>query len=61
MGGLRTFDDYYEIGPNPFMSYHRVKLDVAELWHQRLGHLNFKYLYRASKEELMLDLPKLWH
>lgn len=47
------------LGASATMSCNRVKLDEAELWHQRLGHLNFKDLYRASKEELMLKLSKL--
>ena len=28
MGGLRTFDNCHGIGPSPFMSNNRVKLDV---------------------------------
>lgn len=36
MGGLRMFDNCYGIGLILFMSCNRVKLNVAELWHQRL-------------------------
>jgi len=34
-------------------------LDEVELWHQRVGHLNFKYLSEAVKKEFIVGLHKL--
>lgn len=33
--------------------------DETNIWHHRLGHLNFKDLARLSKKEIVKDLPKL--
>jgi hypothetical protein len=58
-GGVRTSDNCYGIGLSTSLSCKHAKLDMAELWHQRLGHLNFKDLYKASKDELICDLSML--
>jgi transposase InsO family protein len=34
-------------------------LDTRELWHQRLGHINFHDLVKVSKTEAIVDLPKI--
>ncbi|XP_059441941.1 uncharacterized protein LOC132174272 [Corylus avellana] len=59
MGGVRTSDNCNGIGPTTSLSCKHAKLDIEKLWHQRLGHLNFKDLYKAPMDELMSDLPKL--
>lgn len=59
MEGVRTSDNCYGIGPTTSLSCRHAKLDIADLWHQRLGPLNFKDLYKASQHELINDLPKL--
>ena len=44
--GHRIVDNYYAINPNsktPLMC-NRAKLDPAELWHRRLGHINIGIL-----------------
>ena len=42
----RIVDNCYAINPNfktPLMCS-RIKLDLTELWHRRLGHINYKDL-----------------
>ncbi|XP_022853916.1 uncharacterized protein LOC111375345, partial [Olea europaea var. sylvestris] len=36
-----------------------AKIDVSELWHKRLGHLNYKSLVQLAKKELVDGLPKI--
>ena len=38
---------------------HRTLLDGVELWHQRLGHVNFKDLHRITQHEIVRGVPKL--
>ena len=59
MGGVRTSDSCYGIGPSTSLSCKHAKLDVPELWHQCFGHLNFNDLYKVSKDDLICGLPKL--
>lgn len=33
--------------------------DEPNLWHQRVGHLNFRDLARLNKKEITKDFPKL--
>ena len=37
----------------------KVDLDDTKLWHERLGHLNFKSLRKLSDTGAVHDLPKL--
>jgi hypothetical protein len=59
MGGLKTADNCYEVEPITTLSCNRTKFHEVELWHQRLGHLNFKDLSKAAKKDFILGLPKL--
>ena len=36
-----------------------VHTDETDLWHKRLGHVHYQNLYRLSKRELIIGLPKL--
>lgn len=45
IGGQRTSNNCYGIGPDIPLKCNTAKLDEVELWHQRLGHLNFKDLF----------------
>ncbi|XP_059428598.1 uncharacterized protein LOC132162380 [Corylus avellana] len=38
---------------------HKVSIDIGELWHQRLGHLNYHDLVKIAKKEAINDLPKI--
>ncbi|CAL8162540.1 unnamed protein product [Prunus armeniaca] len=41
------------------MVYNKVVNETNALWHQRLGHMNFRDLYKLSKKELVSGLPKV--
>jgi hypothetical protein len=36
-------------------------MDIGELWHQRLGHLNYHDLIKIAKKEAVTNLPKINH
>ena len=36
-----------------------TKLDVTELWHRRLGHINYKDLAHITNNDLVRGIPKL--
>ncbi|XP_022891922.1 uncharacterized protein LOC111406778 [Olea europaea var. sylvestris] len=36
-----------------------AKIDASELWHKRLGYLNYKSLVQLAKKELVDGLPKI--
>ncbi|XP_022843115.1 uncharacterized protein LOC111366633 [Olea europaea var. sylvestris] len=57
--GVRTSDNCYGVLPNSNYVCRSAKIDVSELWHKRLGHLNYKSLEQLSKKELVDGLPKL--
>lgn len=56
--GLRIVDNCYGVSPIVRLSCHRALLDETELWHQRLGHINFRDLAKSSKRELVDGLPR---
>jgi hypothetical protein len=33
--------------------------DISRLWHERFGHLNFKYMQQLSKKEMVIRLPDI--
>ncbi|XP_022866024.1 uncharacterized protein LOC111385832 [Olea europaea var. sylvestris] len=57
--GVRTSDNCYGVLPNSNYVCRSVKIDVSELWHKRLGHLNYKSLEQLAKKELVDGLPKI--
>ena len=32
--------------------------EVSKLWHEIIGHLNYKYLFDLSEKEMVIGLPK---
>ena len=51
--GHRTVDNCYAINPNsrtPLVCS-RVKLDPTELWHRKLGHINYRDLVHLVNSE----------
>jgi hypothetical protein len=62
MGGERTSDNYYGI-PNlssdSQIICNKATIDESELWHQRLGHLNFTNMFKIASKEAVEDLPKV--
>lgn len=59
--GAGTSDNCYVIDPNSQQgnTYLLTQKDETNLWHQILGHLNFRDLVRLSKNGIVKDLPKL--
>ena len=55
--GNRTTNNCYEVVPTS-ISYRSARVDMLELWHQRLGHANFKQVAKVSKLEAVEGLPK---
>jgi len=62
MGGERTSDNCYGI-PNlssdSQIICNKATIDESELWHQRLGHLNFTNMFKIASKEAVKDLPKM--
>jgi hypothetical protein len=62
MGAERTSDNCYGI-PNLFADSqiicNKATIDESELWHQRLGHLNFTNMFKIASKEVVKDLPKM--
>ncbi|XP_022873961.1 uncharacterized protein LOC111392800 [Olea europaea var. sylvestris] len=57
--GVRTSDNCYRVLPNSNYVCRSAKMDMSELWHKRLGHLNYKSLVQLAKKELVNGLPKI--
>ncbi|XP_022867210.1 uncharacterized protein LOC111386939 [Olea europaea var. sylvestris] len=57
--GVRTTDNCYGVLPNSNYVCRSAKIDVSELWHKSLGHLNYKSLVQLAKKELVDGLPKI--
>ena len=56
--GNKTTDNCYRVVPIAKTSYRSAWVDMLELWHQRLGHANFKQVAKVSKLEAVEGLPK---
>ena len=56
--GNKTIDNCYGVVPMSKISCRSARVDVLELWHQRLGHANFKQVAKISKLEAIEGLPK---
>ena len=56
--GYKTIDNCYGVVPTPNISCRSAQVDVLELWHQSLGHENFKQVAKVSKLEAVVGLPK---
>jgi hypothetical protein len=59
MGGERTTDNCYGLSTLPQVSCNKATLDKEELWHQRLGHMNYADLAKAAKRGAIIDLPTM--
>ena len=59
MRGERTNDNCYCILPKPYHACNSAKLEDFDLWHHRLGHMNFRDLSYLSNHEIVKGLPKL--
>jgi hypothetical protein len=62
MGGERTAYNYYGLSSltsEPQIKCNKVIVVNCELWHQRLGHLNYNDLIKIANKEVIKDLPKI--
>ena len=55
--GERSNDNCYLLSNESFCG--RTNVDSTELWHAKLGHMNFKDMIKLSKRGLVRGLPKL--
>jgi len=59
MKSTRTLDYYYEVSTLATLGCHKVILDDTDIWHQYLGHINFKDLLKIFEREAVCGLPNL--
>jgi len=62
MGGDKIADNCYGLpglNSDPQIICNKATLDVSELWHQRLGHLNFIDMLMITSKDIVKDLPKM--
>ncbi|KAL6345648.1 hypothetical protein AAG906_017383 [Vitis piasezkii] len=66
MIGLRTSDNCYVVCQNPSISSSSSsivcgssKVESINLWHRRLGHLNYRDLMKVAHNEVIKEIPKL--
>jgi len=62
MGRERTTSNCYglpSLTSNPHIICNKTTVDDSELWHQRLGHLNFTDMLKIASKEIVKDLPKM--
>ena len=65
MIGLRTFNNCYVVCQNHSTSSSSSfvcgssKVESIDLWHYRLGHLNYRDLMKVANNEVIKGIPKL--
>jgi hypothetical protein len=62
MGGEMTIDNCYGLPgltSEPHIICNKALVDDNELWHQRLGHLNFTNMLKIAIMEIVKDLPMI--
>ena len=59
ISGVRTLDNCYRLVPDADIVCNSIRLPNEDLWHQRIGHANYKHLLIVSKHESILGIPKL--
>ena len=58
INSVRTLDKYYGLVPDADIVCNSICLPNEHLWHQRIGHASYKYLFIVSKHESVLGIPK---
>ena len=58
ISGVRILDNCYELVPDADIMCNSIGLPNEHLWHQRMGHANYKHLSIVFKHELVLGIPK---
>jgi hypothetical protein len=62
MGEERTADNCYglpSLTADPQILCNKATIDDSELWHQRLGHLNFTDMLKITSKDIVKDLAKM--
>ena len=59
ISGIHTLDNCYGLVTNVDIVCNSIHFPNEDLWHQRMGHANYKHLSIVSKHELVLGIPKL--
>jgi hypothetical protein len=62
MGGEMTSDNCNglpSLSSDSQIICNKATIDDNELWHQRLGHLNFTDMLKIASKEVVKDLPKM--
>jgi hypothetical protein len=62
MRGERIADNFYGLfglTSDPQIICNKATIDDNELWHQRLGHLNFTDMLKIASKDIVKDLPKI--
>ena len=58
MKGLKTTNNCYGVIPKPSIACRNARVNLLELWHQRLGHANYKQVAKVSKLEAVVAFSK---
>ena len=58
ISGFRTLNNCYGLVLDADIVCNSIRLPNEHLWHQRMGHANYKHLSIVSKHELVLGIPK---
>ena len=56
--GFQSLDNYYTL-TSPSHTCHKIDSDNTKLWHERIGHLNYKSLKKLSDIGTICGLPKV--
>lgn len=48
MGWETMVDNCYDLSPDPQNTCNKATINTGELWHQRLGHLNYNELVKVA-------------
>lgn len=56
---IRTGDNYHILGNGRSNTCLISQKDETSLWHQRLGHVNYRNLSKLIRKDLVLGIPKL--
>jgi len=62
MRGERTSDNCYGLpglSSDSQIIFNKATIDDSELWHQRLGYLNFANMLKIASKDFVKDLPKM--
>ncbi|KAH6813560.1 hypothetical protein C2S51_022578 [Perilla frutescens var. frutescens] len=61
MKGKRSADNCYQLHvPTQYsLTCQRTSIEESEIWHQKLGHINFRNLQKIISKEVVRELPQI--